>query len=99
MKPLADIVEERFRQVVKWGVQSLKDGTRMWPWADAAALRNRRHEYAVADALGELTWRAVLAEEVAEAFNESDPAALRSELVQVAAVAVAWIEDLDRRST
>ena len=99
MKPLADIVEERFKQIVKFGNPSLKDGTRMWPYADAAALHNRRHEWEVANALGELTWRHVLAEEVAEAFNESDPVALRSELVQCAAVCVAWIEDLDRRST
>ena len=35
-------------------------------------------------------------EEVAEAFEEHDPARLRSELVQVAAVAVAWVEKIDR---
>jgi hypothetical protein len=36
-------------------------------------------------------------EEVREAMAESDPAKLRVELVQVAAVSVAWIEALDRR--
>lgn len=40
----------------------------------------------------------MLLEEVAEAFAESDDARLRAELVQVAAVAQAWIESIDRRS-
>lgn len=33
--------------------------------------------------------------EVAKAMNEGDADALREELIQVAAVAVAWIESLD----
>lgn len=43
-------------------------------------------------------WRTILAEEVYEAFAETDPARLRHELVQVAAVAAAWVEDIDSRS-
>lgn len=42
-------------------------------------------------------WAAILLEEVGEALSESDPAKRRAELVQVAAVAVAWIEDIDSR--
>lgn len=45
------------------------------------------------------TYPAVLTEEVGEscrAWLERDVSALREELVQVAAVAVAWIEELDR---
>lgn len=45
---------------------------------------------------GRGTWRHILDEEMCEAFAESDPHLLRAELVQVAAVAVAWIENLDR---
>lgn len=44
------------------------------------------------------TYAAVLGEEygeVCEAWLERDTASLREELVQVAAVAVAWIEELD----
>ncbi|HVM69991.1 MAG TPA: hypothetical protein VM204_09195 [Gaiellaceae bacterium] len=44
------------------------------------------------------TYAAVLTEEVGEACKawlERDVAALREELVQTAAVAVAWIEELD----
>jgi hypothetical protein len=44
------------------------------------------------------TWRHILIEEVVEALAEpTDPAAMRAELVQVAAVVVTMIEDLDRR--
>ncbi|MEY9934267.1 hypothetical protein ABH926_008932 [Catenulispora sp. GP43] len=39
----------------------------------------------------------MLLEEVYEALAEVDPAALRAELVQVAAVAAAWVEDIDSR--
>lgn len=42
------------------------------------------------------SWTAILAEEVGEAFQELDrPERLRAELVQVAAVVVAWIEAID----
>ncbi|TDC67602.1 hypothetical protein [Streptomyces hainanensis] len=43
-------------------------------------------------------WDGILLEEVYEALAEEDPAAVRAELVQVAAVAVAWIEAIDRRT-
>jgi hypothetical protein len=48
---------------------------------------------------GTLTWRHVLREGYAEAMAEADPARLRAGLVRVAAVCVAWIEAIDRRST
>lgn len=44
-----------------------------------------------------ITWRHILEEEVREAFAEKDPALLRAELVQVAAVAVKWIDAIDRK--
>ena len=45
-----------------------------------------------------MTFRPVLLEEVSEALAEDDPARLREELLQVAGVAVLWIEALDRRA-
>lgn len=42
-------------------------------------------------------WSLILLEEVYEALESDDPAHLREELVQVAAVAVNWIEDIDSR--
>ncbi|WP_051819247.1 hypothetical protein [Streptomyces sp. NRRL S-920] len=49
------------------------------------------------DADRRLDWTGILLEEVYEALAESDPARIRAELVQVAAVAAAWIECIDRR--
>jgi hypothetical protein len=48
-----------------------------------------------AHAAGSLTWLHVLNEEVCEAFAETDPVALRAELVQVAATALRWVRALD----
>lgn len=44
-----------------------------------------------------LDWTGILLEEVYEALAETDPAKLRAELIQVAAVCAAWVSDLDRR--
>lgn len=89
-----DIVRERLRQLDKWGPQEHPDGTgeHLAQFADKMRAAADR-----AAAEGKITWRDILAEETFEAFAESDPARLRSELVQVAAVAVAWIEDIDNR--
>lgn len=48
-------------------------------------------------AKGGLAWDGILLEEVCEALAETDPARVRAELIQVAAVAVAMIESLDRK--
>jgi hypothetical protein len=42
-------------------------------------------------------WLPIFLEEVFEAAAETDPAKLRAELVQCAAVIAAWISDIDRR--
>lgn len=47
---------------------------------------------------GSGTYEAILTEEWGEAVSAADPVALRIELVQVAAVAVAWIQAIDRRA-
>lgn len=92
---LAEIAEERARQDTKWGEQNHPDGTSR----GAAFLADRaRRACQKAAAEGKVTWRHIFDEEWAEAFAEEDPAKLRAELVQVAAVAVAWIEAIDRRT-
>lgn len=45
---------------------------------------------------GTLTYADIFLEEVFEALAEEDPAQLRAELIQCAAVAVAWAEKIDR---
>lgn len=95
---LDDVHDERCRQDVKHPQPVLErpDGTGK-PGDHLRAMAAKRHTDAAAEA-GTLTWRDVLAEEWCEALAETDPGLLRAELVQVAAVAVAWVEALDRRA-
>ncbi|WP_432932900.1 hypothetical protein ACQPZZ_16245 [Microbispora sp. CA-135349] len=91
---LSDVAAERVAQDAMWGLQEHPDGTgpAYAPEADLA-------KQAVTDAAAEglLTWRHILYEEVLEAFAEDDTDRLRTELIQVAAVAVKWVQDFDRR--
>ena len=96
LRAVLDVHAERTRQHTLHGEQTLADGTaEAWDQVEADAARLRCDRATLA---GSVTWRHVLEEEVAEAFAEADPVALRAELVQVAAVAVQWIEALDRRA-
>ncbi|MEW9533610.1 hypothetical protein [Microbispora sp. NPDC049125] len=92
---LADVAAERAAQDTMWGLQEHIDGT--GPERSAEADQAKR---AVADAAadGRLTWRHILHEEVLEAFAEDNHERLRNELIQVAAVAVKWVQSLDRRA-
>ena len=89
-----DIIGERWRQVKKWGVQQHTDGTGGLEWQLAAREQRNRNDNTDPDAI---TWTDILIEEVWEALAESEPESLREELIQVAAVCVGWVEDLDRR--
>lgn len=92
---LTDVWDERVRQAIKWGQQNYLDGT-----ARPGSVELADHYRAVCQSNTPDTdnWQDILLEEVYEAMAESDPEKLRAELVQVAAVAVSWIESLDRRS-
>lgn len=93
---LEDIEQERYHQNEKWGEQTHADGTgEHFIHPEAVTAMRNEVERAFAEERG--TWRHILSEEIAEAFSESSPERLREELVQVAAVAAAWIEDIDRR--
>jgi hypothetical protein len=91
-----ELETERALQDAEFGTQHLEDGIR---WVgDEPAMRAARKTCEFDTAHGTLTWRVVLWEEVREAFAALSEADLRNELIQVAAVAVAWIEDIDRRN-
>lgn len=95
---LAEVRAERAAQDHKWGEQNHPDHPHTGPSADAwAALVTLLESEARASLHRGPTWAAILLEEVGEALQEDDPARLRAELVQVAAVAVAWVEAIDRR--
>lgn len=101
---LAEIADERVRQDQKWGEQNHPDGTgphNIWPrlfrlpMDRSAGVAKGQVDF---DAeMGRSTYAGILLEEVFEAMAESDPQALRVELVQVAAVAAQWVEAIDRR--
>lgn len=100
---MIEIRAERRKQDAKWGEQNHPDGTGphvVMAYGDAYAGDHAHRARAVcqsAAVAGRLTWRHILTEEVFEAFAEDDPTVLRAELIQIAAVAVAWIEAIDRR--
>lgn len=109
-----EVLRERDRQDAKWGEQNHPDGTgpeaqvlsdvdaRSGQYLDGAfgqhlATAAKTATDRLAE-VGAVKWSDILLEEVFEALAEDDPAKLRAELVQVAAVAQQWIGAIDRRA-
>lgn len=98
---LRDITTERERQDAKWGQQNHADGDIDFAWAQSEE-RYAKRECEEAAKAGNLTWYDIEREESAEAMVEvasGNKVRLREELVQHAAVLVAWIECLDRKAS
>lgn len=98
MDVLGEVARERERQDKLWGEQNHEDfpdyiGCDV-PTADMA---RRRCDARFKNGMG--TWWDIALEEVSEVAAEidNDPEELRKELVQLAAVCVAWIQAIDRR--
>ena len=102
---LGEVFEERGRQDARWGEQNHPDGT--GPDVDHEAPGNF---YFAGEGLelardlidahvedGDLAWIDILDEEYWEVAGEGDTQKLRTELIQLAAVAVAWVQAIDRR--
>lgn len=96
---VADVDAERGRQLAKFGDQRHPDGTGDEHYVALAAIARRTCERAAKHPELGQRWALVLLEETYEALAETDPAKLRAELIQVAAVCAAWVSDLDRRPT
>jgi hypothetical protein len=97
---LAEIAEERARQDARWGEQNHPDGTGTAYGLSAVpelSAEFAKHRCDAAFARGAGSWEHILYEEFCEAMAEDDPERLRAELLQTAAVAVHWIEAIDRR--
>lgn len=97
LQVLQDVAVERAFQNGKWGEQNHPDGTGLDCPSSGWLAASYRQDCQRAAEDGTLTWRHILREEYAEALAEDDPAKLRAELIQVAAVAAAWAEAIDRR--
>lgn len=89
--------DEREAQDAKWGEQNHPDGTSGHNFRREADIARRSCQRAARD--GGVTWFHILREEFWEAMSETDTAKLRTELIQVAAVAQAWVEAIDRRES
>lgn len=84
------VAEERLRQVKRWGAY------RNLPLGDESlALVAHALEALARDQMdrGRVSFASILAEEVREALRESNPERIREELVQVAAVCIAALEE------
>lgn len=92
-----DVMEERERQLAKWGDQHHEDGTGGPRFEALAGIKRSVTEAQARHRPDGPTWLAILDKEVHEAFAESDPEALDKELVQTIASLVAWLVDLRRR--
>lgn len=89
---LAQVATERRRQDEMFPGQFLPSGTSP-EWEEwQSILYDMRY---LNDSVGP-TWASVLTEEVAEVMVSGGYKDLRAELIQVAAVAVRWIEQLDQ---
>ncbi len=104
---LAEVAGERVRQNAKWGPQDCPSVNSL---ADHVSAETRAEWYGIPSEQvakarcerrflnGKGTYADIAIEEVSEAICAGDEAARRAELVQCAAVFVAWIEAIDRRS-
>ena len=97
-KCIYELIEEEVkRQQDLWGEQNHPDVPELNGWDWEAKAYSWKQENALRNTTGKLAWDGNLLEEVYEALAESDPEKLKTELVQVAAVAVTWIKCIERR--
>lgn len=104
---LIDVLNERMRQLRKWGSQHRPEFPLNHNFVEAA--RECNSVKALCDVAeragpqpgftGGADWKTILEEEFLEAISEPELAKRRKELIEVAAVAVAWAEDLDAHCT
>jgi hypothetical protein len=101
-----EVVAERNAQDTRWGEQNhpdhhvnvnlgLQNASEVYeiPSESRAKLLCEKRRY-----VGTMSWADILTEEFVEALNADTEESLRAELIQVAAVAQAWVECIDRRN-
>ena len=91
------IAAERKRQHDKWGEQNwpMWGNLNSWECKRIAKLTKKANNKKIRN--GRADWFDILREEMLEAFAETDPVKQREEMIQVASVAVAIVEYLDRQ--
>ncbi|QDP44245.1 hypothetical protein KGG70_gp39 [Streptomyces phage Celia] len=101
---LAEVADERTKQDERWGEQNhpLIGGLTPKPRLVAEYAREENHWQEINKhrvRLGAMGWDSIAAEELFEAVSARDLAEARAEYVQLAAVAVAAVEAIDRGIT
>lgn len=91
---LQEMLAERDRQAGRFPAQRLPLGTGREHWHRLATHMKDAIRRSVED--GTLTWADVLREEMYEVLAETDPQRIRKELIQLAAVALRVVEDIDQ---
>ena len=99
---LSDINSERERQDIKWGIQTHpsvmypdpENNFSLYGILSEEKSRNLNEE---AFSEGRGTWSHIALEEFAESIGCTNEKDREGELIQLAAVIVAWIEDLRKR--
>jgi len=95
---LDEVALERASQDAKWGEQNHPTGQLPLYRETLAQPKEAQAECEWQRDKGTMTWADIAVEELSEAVYERDDAKRRAELIQVAAVAVAWIECMDRKT-
>lgn len=96
---ITEVLNERFRAIAKHGEQldvpNGDDDTDSVQECPSGSLAKMLTDKAFQNGRG--TWAHILIEEVGEALDElENPQALRTELIQVAQVAISWVVKLDK---
>jgi hypothetical protein len=92
-----EILKERINQNKQWGEQNHPMLYEEHLKTTRESMMDAQRVCALNASIKKLSWYDVLMEEVLEAFAETEPEKQRQEMIQVAAVAVAIIESLDRK--
>jgi hypothetical protein len=98
---LDEVACERLRQDARWGEQnhpSVPSGpdSRIHEITGILRENTAKRRYSSAEESGLITWAHIAGEEISEAVYAPSDSLRRGELVQLAAVIVAWIECIDR---
>jgi len=88
------VANERKRQDSLWGEQNHPNGTSYQLYKHDATYAKATYERLAAQK--KATWLSILMEEFYEAAEEENPERLQAELIQLASVAVAWAQAIER---
>lgn len=101
MSVLDEVGAEMSRQVAKWGIQNHQSYTHGDVVGGAVTAEIAKKVCDAKSKNGRVSWNDIFLEEVFEARDEAIAGNLdnlRTELIQCAAVAVSWVESIDRNN-